>query len=60
MKNFKTLYAKGDEKDWQEIIGKENKERKYKKFRKRNMDFPDSHERRNLRSFLKLKELRDF
>jgi hypothetical protein len=59
VKNFKALFEKGDERDWQEIIAKENKERKYKKFKKRNMDFLDSYKRCNLRTFRKLREFRD-
>ena len=39
MRNFKTLYEKEDERDWQEIMERETKERRYKKFKKGRWDY---------------------
>jgi len=39
LRNFKKLFEKEDERDWQEIMERETKERRYKKFKKGRWDF---------------------
>jgi hypothetical protein len=55
MKNFKTFYEKRDERLWHDVVEKETKERRNKKFRDWKICFLEDQEMDRITTFSKLK-----